>query len=114
MRSAVSLPSFVSLRSSILISEFPESWTNAPGINARLIEAPSDARTTSPTRILLLDVTGWKSFRSALPKTTLPRAKNTNATVVRVIPFEHPFSNRQKQSASTLLKKAKRIGTGRD
>src|SRR4029077_9382438 len=47
-RSAVSLPSFVNLRFSILISEFPASWTNAPAVNARLIEAPSDVRTTSP------------------------------------------------------------------
>ena len=45
MRSAVSLPSFVNLRSSILISEFPDSWTNAPGINPRLIEAPFVVRT---------------------------------------------------------------------
>src|SRR5262249_10221177 len=44
---AVSLPSFVSLRFSILISEFPDNWTNAPGINARLTEAPSDVQTVS-------------------------------------------------------------------
>jgi len=56
-------------------------------------------------------VTGWKSFRSALPKTTLPLTKNTVAAVARVIPFEHPFP--QKESASTPLKKAKRIGIGR-
>jgi hypothetical protein len=63
---------------------------------------------------LLLDVSGWKSFRSALPKTTLPLTKNTVAAVARVIPFEHPFPNRQKQSASMPLKKAQRIGIGRD
>jgi hypothetical protein len=62
---------------------------------------------------LLLDVTGWKSFRSALPKTTLPLTKNTVAAVARVIPFEHPFANRQKQSASTLPNEANRIGIGR-
>jgi hypothetical protein len=63
---------------------------------------------------LLLDVTSWKSFRCALPKTTLPLTKNTVAAVARVIPFEHPFAKRQKQSESTPLKKAKRIGIGRD
>jgi len=61
-----------------------------------------------------LDVTGWKSFRFALPKTTLPLTKNTVAAVARVIPFEHPFPNRQKQSASTLLNETKRIGNVRD
>jgi hypothetical protein len=59
---------------------------------------------------LLLGVTGWKSFRSALPKTTSPRTKRTNATVERVIPFEHPFPDRQKQSATTLLNETKRMG----
>jgi hypothetical protein len=59
---------------------------------------------------LLLDVTGWKSFRSALPKTTLPLTKNTVAAVPRVIPFEHPFPDKQKQSATTLLIETKRIG----
>jgi hypothetical protein len=107
---AVSFPSFVNLRSSILISEFPDNWTNAPGINARLIEAPSDVRTVSPAWILLLDVTGWKLFRSALPKTTLPLTKNTVAAVARVIPFEHPFAHRQKQTVSTLLNETKCIG----
>jgi hypothetical protein len=57
-----------------------------------------------------LDVTGWKLFRSALPKTTLPLTKNTVAAVARVIPFEHPFPNKQKQRASALLNEAKRIG----
>jgi hypothetical protein len=97
-----------------LISEFPDNWTNAPGINARLIEAPSDVRTVSPAWISLLDVTGWKSFRSALPKTTLPLTKNTVAAVARVIPFEHPFPNKQKQTARTLLNETKRIGNLRD
>jgi len=63
---------------------------------------------------LLLGVTGWKSFRSALPKTTLPFAKSTTVTVERVIPFEHPFPNRQTQSASTLLNETKRIRKLRD
>jgi hypothetical protein len=63
---------------------------------------------------LLLDVTGWKSFRSALPETTLPLTKNTVAAVARVIPFEHPFPNRQKQTASALLNEIKRIGRVRD
>jgi hypothetical protein len=63
---------------------------------------------------LLLGVTGWKSFRSALPKTTLPLTKNTVAAVARVIPFEHPFSKRQKQTATTLPNEAKRIGNVRD
>jgi len=61
-----------------------------------------------------LDVTCCKSFRSALPKTTLPVAKNTVAAVARVIPFEHPFSNRQKQSVSTLQNKTRRIPNVRD
>jgi hypothetical protein len=63
---------------------------------------------------LLLDVTGWKSFRSALPKTTLPLTKNTVAAVARVIPFEHPFPNKQRHSASTLLDEAQRIANVRD
>jgi hypothetical protein len=49
-----------------------------------------------------------------LPKTTSPLVKNTVAAVARVIPFEHPFPKRQKQSASTLLDEAKRIVIGRD
>jgi hypothetical protein len=53
-------------------------------------------------------------FRSALPKTTLPFTEKTIATVERVIPFEHPFANRQAQSASTLLNDARRIGNVRD
>jgi hypothetical protein len=61
-----------------------------------------------------LDVTGWKSSRSALPKTTLPLTKNTVTAVARVIPFEHPFADRQKQSASTLLNETKRIANVRD
>jgi hypothetical protein len=107
---AVSFPSFVNLTSSILISEFRDNWTNAPGINAKLSEARSDVRTVSPAWILLSDVTGWKSFRSALPKTTLPLTKNTVAAVARVIPLEHPFADRQKQSASALLNETKGIG----
>jgi hypothetical protein len=63
---------------------------------------------------LLLDETGWKSFRSALPKTTLPLTKNTVAAVARVIPLEHPFADKQKQSASALLNETKRIGNLRD
>jgi hypothetical protein len=31
-----------------------------------------------------------------------------------VIPFEHPFPNRQTQSPSTLLTETKRIGNARD
>jgi hypothetical protein len=58
---------------------------------------------------LLLGVTGWKSFRLALPKTTLPLTKNTVAAVERVIPFEHAFPNKHKQSASTLLNETKGI-----
>jgi hypothetical protein len=49
-----------------------------------------------------------------LPKTTLPLTKNTVAAVARVIPFEHPFPNRQKQSASPPPKETKRIGNVRD
>jgi hypothetical protein len=44
----------------------------------------------------------------------LPFTENTIATVERVIPFEHPSPKRQKQSASTLLYDAKRIGNVRD
>jgi hypothetical protein len=87
---------------------------NAPGISARLIEAPSDVRTVSPARILLLDVTGWKRFRSAFPKTTFPFVKNTVAAVARLIPLKHPFVNRQKQTASTLPDETKRINNIRD
>jgi hypothetical protein len=61
-----------------------------------------------------LDVTGWKSFRSALPKTTLPLTKNTVAAVERVIAFEHTFPNKQRHSASTLLDEAQRIANVRD
>src|SRR6516165_4341624 len=64
--------------------------------------------------MLLLDVTGRKSFRPPLPKTTLPLTKNTVAAVARVIPFEHPFPNRQKQSASTPLNETEGIGNLRD
>jgi hypothetical protein len=63
---------------------------------------------------LLLGVTGWKLFRSASPKTTLPLTENTTGTVERVIPFEHPFPNRQTKSASTLLNDARCIGNVRD
>jgi len=62
---------------------------------------------------LLFGVTGWKLFRSTLPKTTLPLTKNTVAAVERVIPFEHPLPERQKQSASALLNKAQRIANMR-
>jgi hypothetical protein len=44
----------------------------------------------------------------------LPVTENTIATVERVIPFEHPLPNRQKQSASTLINEATRIGNVRD
>jgi hypothetical protein len=59
-------------------------------------------------------MTVWKSFRSALPKTTWPLTKNTVAAVERVIPFEHPFPNKQKHSARTLLDEAQRIANIRD
>jgi len=61
-----------------------------------------------------VDVTGRKSFRSALPKTTLPLTKNTVAAVERVIAFEHPFANKQRHSASRLLDEAQRIANVRD
>jgi hypothetical protein len=48
-----------------------------------------------------------------LPKTTLPLTKNTVVAAGRVIPFEHPFPERQKQSASALLNKAQRIANMR-
>jgi hypothetical protein len=51
-----------------------------------------------------LDVTAWKSFRFALPKTTLPFTKNTVAAVERVIPFEHPFPKRAKTDSEHAAK----------
>ena len=97
----VSLPSFVMLSCSILISVSPESRTRVPGINVRSSDAPFADRTVSPSRILLLSVTGSKTFRSAFPKTTLPLTESTVAAVARLISFEHPFARTEQSTIET-------------
>jgi hypothetical protein len=67
-------------------------------MDARSSNPSSADRTVSPPLILLFSVTGWKSFRPAFPKTTLPLIKSTVAAVAVLMLFVQPFA-RSEQSA---------------